>query len=160
MKHTGWGGTRLIGVGAVDTVDVGAQVSLGSFKDDAEKLVLSAQGQLEQAWGQLSQAAAAGVGNEQLLIRQASIQKIQDELVQLHEDALKSGSQGEQAAWRQRAAAVVNRATGELDTTVRLNRDALSGTSYRGLAWGFGVAAVVVVAGVIVWQQKKKRRRG
>jgi len=153
----GWGGARVVGFGAAidDSSMTVAQVeSRQVFRESAAQTVVAAEGMVEQAWGQLSNASTAGLSDEQVRIHQLTLQKISDELHRLHEDSM-NVSEGEREQWNQRAVALVSEASGELATVVRLNQASITGGSSMGLMWGFGVAAVVAVAGYYVWRKKK-----
>lgn len=166
-----WGGTRLMGVnGGLGLAGVrglgasdqpaplpGASI-LASTGYDPQKLIFSASGALDQAWGQLSQASAAGLSDEQIRIHQLSIQRIQDQLSQLNDDASSIKDASTLNAYNQRAQSLVMEANKELSAVVKLNQQSIVGGTYTGLYWGLGIAAAVATAGFLVWRTKKRHR--
>jgi hypothetical protein len=156
VPRAGWGSIRRV-LGDVENqppMDVQDPIN---FQKDAEKLVFAAQGEVEQAWGQLSQASRAGASPDVIELHKVKLQQLSDALAKLQDDSAQIKQNGEMKAWSDRAVDTVMQVHSELQTVVNLNQGAITGGGYKGLLLGFGVAAVVAIAGFYVWKRRSRR---
>jgi hypothetical protein len=167
--RTGWGGTRLMGseMSAASSQMAGGAGSVGpSAFEYAQGFFPGAEGMIEQAWGQLNQAASAGLPSEQQQIHALTLQKLESVLQDLHDQASKfctaSGCLGSEPGfsnWRYKGIEpLTQQIQAELAALVALNQGAVRGQAYTGLLWGLGIATTVAVAGFLVWRQKGRHR--
>lgn len=156
----GWGNAvllrRLGDVQAMPPMDVQDPIH---FQQEAQKAIFAAQGEVEQSWGQLSQASSAGLPDSKVMQHQAKLQMLAQQLSQLQSDAAALKQTNEMKSWATRADAVILQVHQELQTVVSLNQSAITGGTYKGLMLGLGVAAAVATLGFIVWKKRSRRKK-